>query len=80
MGSEDEDGGAISRVCSGRAIARNKSVNSVVWHCIFPEDVDEANRLAKTLLLELPLLLEPLLLLLLQHDVKFVTAGVSSKI
>lgn len=53
-------------------------VNPVVCGCKLAEDVDEANRLANALLLELPLLPEQLLLL---HPVaKLVTLGSSSKI
>lgn len=48
------------------------------WECRLLEDIGEANKLENTLLLELPLLLE-MLLLLLQFAVRFVAVNVSSK-
>lgn len=59
-------------------MVRNKPANPFVWEWMLTEDVDEANRVAKMLLLELPLLLE--LQLLLQLAVTFVKEGISSKI
>lgn len=55
-------------------MVRNKPANPFVWEWMLTEDVDEANRVAKMLLLELPLLLE------LQLAVTFVKEGISSKI
>lgn len=71
IGSVDE-GGAISRVCSG-AMARNISEKTGAWDGRLPEAVDEANKLPKTLLLLLPLLQE-----LLQFPVKLATTAASS--
>lgn len=55
-------------------MVRNKPANPFVREWMLTEDVDEANRVAKMLLLELPLLLE------LQLAVTFVKEGISSKI
>lgn len=75
IGSIEEDG-AKSAGCSGWAMARIKSVNA--GGCKFADVVEEANRLANTLLLVLPLLLE--LELVLQLPFNPAAVGVSSKI
>lgn len=79
MGSVDE-GRASSVGGSGRAIARIKSVNAgVCGVCKLADAVEEANKLANTLQLVLPLLLE--LVVLLQLPFKPVAAaGASSTI
>ena len=77
MGSEDE-GPARSAGCSGRPMALMRSVNAGVCDCRLPDAVDEANKLANTLLLVPPLLVE--LVLLLQLPFRAVLACGSSMI
>lgn len=77
IGSIEEDG-ARSAGWSGRPMARIRSVNAGGWEgCKFADAVEEANKLANTLLLVLPLLLE--LVMLLELPFKPSSDGVSSK-
>ena len=75
MGSVEE-GRERSVGGSGRPIARIRSVNAGVWAvCKLADAVEEANRLANTLQLALPLLLE--LVVLAQLPFRPVVAGAS---
>lgn len=81
IGSMEEDG-ARSVGPSGRPMARIRSVKAGGWGgCKLADEVEEANKLANTLLLALPLLLD-VVVLLFELPFKPVAAadGASSKV